>query len=81
MTEKIKQLNHVESKSSASENKAFFEAFFNYSDIDKRYETIKKHTIEKGFDYGFPSRSDKKPKRWRIYWDYSVISDFYKTMS
>ncbi|MCY8058025.1 hypothetical protein MOB42_04480, partial [Bacillus spizizenii] len=39
LTEKIKELNHIESTSSASENKSFFEAFFNYSDIDKRYET------------------------------------------
>ncbi|WP_369888454.1 hypothetical protein [Bacillus halotolerans] len=60
LTEKIKELNHIESTSSASENKAFFEAFFNYSDIDKRYETVKKYTTEKGFDYAFPSRSDQK---------------------
>ncbi|KAF2421410.1 hypothetical protein ACMXZI_01800 [Bacillus subtilis] len=60
LTEKIKELNHIESTSSASENKAFFEAFFNYSDIDKRYETVKKHTTGKGFDYAFPSRSDQK---------------------
>ncbi|MBA5715630.1 hypothetical protein DT035_12550 [Bacillus subtilis] len=60
LTEKIKELNHIESTSSASENKAFFEAFFNYSDIDKRYEKVKKHTTEKGFDYAFPSRSDQK---------------------
>ncbi len=36
LTEKIKELNHIDSTSSASENKAFFEALFNYSDIDKR---------------------------------------------
>ncbi|QMI86711.1 hypothetical protein H1Q60_09365 [Bacillus velezensis] len=44
----------------AAENHAFFEAFLNYSDIDKRYEAVKKYTTEKGFDYAFPSRSDKK---------------------
>ncbi|MED1937929.1 hypothetical protein P4V25_17860 [Bacillus subtilis] len=60
LTKKLKELNHIESTSSASENKAFFEAFFNYSDIDKRYETVKKYTTEKGFDYAFPSRSDQK---------------------
>ncbi len=53
-------MNLIESTSSASENKAFFEAFFNYSDIDKRYEIVKKHTTGKGFDYTFPSRLDQK---------------------
>jgi S-adenosylmethionine:tRNA-ribosyltransferase-isomerase (queuine synthetase) len=45
---------------SASENRAFFDAFFNYSDIDKRYEKVRKVTTEKGFDFAFPSRSDQK---------------------
>ncbi|MEC1264179.1 hypothetical protein P9C50_05590 [Bacillus subtilis] len=60
LTEKIKEINHIESTSSASGNKAFFEAFFNYSDIDMRYETVKKYTTGKGFDYAFPSRSNQK---------------------
>lgn len=44
LTGKIKELNHIESTSSASENKAFFEAFFNYSDIEARRK-IKKGEI------------------------------------
>ncbi|MEC1900723.1 hypothetical protein [Bacillus atrophaeus] len=60
LTEKVKELSHAESVDGASENKAFFEAFFNYSDIDKRYETVKRHTTGKGLDYAFPSRSSEK---------------------
>lgn len=47
-------------KGSDSENRAFFEAFFNYTDIDKRYEKVRKVTNEKGFNFAFPSRSDQK---------------------
>lgn len=57
---KIEELSHTINEGSASENGTFFEAFFNYSDIDKRYEKVRKVTTEKGFDLAFPSRSDQK---------------------
>jgi len=57
---KIEEMNQIMNKGSASENRTFFEAFFNYSDIDKRYEKVRKITTEKGFDFAFPSRSDQK---------------------
>ncbi|MED4801916.1 hypothetical protein P9684_19165 [Bacillus atrophaeus] len=60
LMEKNKELNQIQSEGSAKKNKEFFEAFLNYSDIDKRYDAVKKYTTEKGFDYAFPSRSDKK---------------------
>ncbi|MFB4185438.1 hypothetical protein [Bacillus velezensis] len=60
LIEKNKELSQIQSEGSAKKNKAFFEAFLNYSDIDKRYDEVKKYTTEKGFDYAFPSRSDKK---------------------
>lgn len=58
--EKIEELNQTMNEGSASENRVFFEAFFNYSDIDKRNEKVRKVTTEKGFDYAFPSRSNQK---------------------
>lgn len=57
---KIEELNQTMNKGSDSENRAFFEAFFNYTDIDKRYEKVRKVTNEKGFNFAFPSRSDQK---------------------
>nr|WP_326156779.1 hypothetical protein [Bacillus velezensis] len=60
LIEKNKELSQIQDEGSAKKNKAFFEAFLNYSDIDKRYDEVKKYTTEKGFDYAFPSRSDKK---------------------
>ncbi|MEX5838756.1 hypothetical protein D070_02645 [Bacillus velezensis] len=60
LIEKNKELSQIQHEGSAKKNKAFFEAFLNYSDIDKRYDEVKKYTTEKGFDYAFPSRSDKK---------------------
>ncbi|AME06326.1 hypothetical protein NNG64_02645 [Bacillus siamensis] len=60
LIEKNKELSQIQDEGSAKKNKAFFEAFLNYSDIDKRYDSVKKYTTEKGFDYAFPSRSDKK---------------------
>ncbi|QYF82844.1 hypothetical protein KY492_00535 [Brevibacterium sp. PAMC21349] len=57
---KVEELNQTMNEGSASENTAFFEAFFNYSDINKRYEKVRKVTTEKGFDFAFPSRSDQK---------------------
>ncbi|SSS88295.1 Uncharacterised protein [Acinetobacter baumannii] len=59
---KIEELNQTMNEGSASENRAFFEAFFNYSDIDKRYEKVREVSTEKGFDFAFPSRSDQKHK-------------------
>ncbi|MCY8522933.1 hypothetical protein [Bacillus atrophaeus] len=56
---KKEEIRQTESRG-AAENHAFFEAFLNYSDINKRYQVVKKFTTEKGFDYAFPSRSDKK---------------------
>ncbi|WP_394356307.1 hypothetical protein [Bacillus changyiensis] len=56
---KIEQLN-IRDEGGALKNKKFFEAFFNYNDIDKRYEDIKKLTTNKGYDYAFPSRTDQK---------------------
>ncbi|WP_280145753.1 hypothetical protein P5487_002585 [Bacillus amyloliquefaciens] len=60
LIEKNKELSQIQDEGSAKKNKAFFEAFLNYGDIDKRYDAVKKYTTEKGFDYAFPSRSDKK---------------------
>ncbi|QKN90915.1 hypothetical protein [Bacillus amyloliquefaciens] len=60
LIEKNKELSQIQYEDSAKKNKEFFEAFLNYSDIDKRYDAVKKYTTEKGFDYAFPSRSDKK---------------------
>ncbi|WP_366592247.1 hypothetical protein [Bacillus subtilis] len=60
LIEKNKELSQIQSEGSAKKNKEFFEALLDYSDIDKRYEAVKKYTTEKGFDYAFPSRSDKK---------------------
>lgn len=37
----------IESTNSASVIKAFFEVLFNSSDIDMRYEAVKKHTTGK----------------------------------
>lgn len=74
---KIKELNHIESTSRASENKAFF----NYSDIEKRYETVKKHTTEKGLIMHSLLVQIKSQKDGVYSEDYSVISDFDKTMS
>ncbi|RHJ06985.1 hypothetical protein [Bacillus sonorensis] len=60
LEENIKKLNQKEIGNSASENKAFFETFFNYSDADKRFEDVKKLTTKKGLDYAFPSRTNEK---------------------
>ncbi|ATH94151.1 hypothetical protein ACH95_01690 [Bacillus glycinifermentans] len=60
LEETIKKLNQKETENSASENKAFFEALFNYSDVDKRFEDVKKLTTEKGLDYAFPSRTNER---------------------
>lgn len=57
---KIEDLNQTINKGSASENTVFFEAFFNYSDIYKRYEKVRIVTTEKGFDFAFPSRNNQK---------------------
>lgn len=57
---KIDELSHIMNEGSASENRAFFEALFNYSDIDKLYEEVRKVTTERGFEFAFPSRSDQK---------------------
>lgn len=57
---KIEKLSHTINEGSASENTAFFEAFFNYSDIDKRYEKVREITTGKGFTFAFPSRSDQR---------------------
>ncbi|KIN47915.1 hypothetical protein [Bacillus subtilis] len=57
---KIEELIQTMNEGGASENTAFFEVFFNYSDIDKRYEKVREVTTEKGFDFAFPSRSDQK---------------------
>ncbi|KRT94559.1 hypothetical protein AB447_214360 [Bacillus glycinifermentans] len=61
LEETIKKLNQKKiQKNSASENKALFEALFNYSDVDKRFEDVKKLTTEKGLDYAFPSCTNEK---------------------
>ncbi|MDW7614297.1 hypothetical protein SC499_06045 [Peribacillus simplex] len=57
---KIEELNQTMNEGSASENTAFFEVFFNYSDNDKRYEKVRKVTTVKGFDFAFPSRGEQK---------------------
>ncbi|MFY0800497.1 hypothetical protein AB1K12_01755 [Peribacillus frigoritolerans] len=57
---KIEELNQTMNEGSALENRTFFEEFFNYSDIDKRYEKVRKVTTENGFDFAFPSKSDQK---------------------
>ena len=57
---KIEKLNQTPDVDSASKNRAFFEAFFNYSDVDKRYENVRKVTTHKGFDFAFPSRTNRK---------------------
>ncbi|MDM5197036.1 hypothetical protein QUF79_03185 [Fictibacillus enclensis] len=57
---KIEELSQTMNERSASKNRAFFEVFFNYTNIDKRYEKVQNFTTEKGFDFAFPSRSDQK---------------------
>ncbi|MGG1021601.1 hypothetical protein CHCC14809_2733 [Bacillus licheniformis] len=59
LEENIKKMNQKEIDGSASKNKAFFEAFFNYSDADKRFDDVKKLTTKKGLDYAFPSRTNE----------------------
>ncbi|SDN51082.1 hypothetical protein SAMN04488137_4712 [Fictibacillus solisalsi] len=57
---KIEELSQTMNERSVSKNRAFFEALFNYTDIDKRYEKVQNLTTEKGFAFAFPSRSDQK---------------------
>ncbi|MED2942852.1 hypothetical protein P4282_10265 [Bacillus swezeyi] len=60
LEENIIKMNQKEAEGSASKNQAFFEAFFNYSDVDKRLESVRRLTTKRGLDYSFPSRTDEK---------------------